>query len=120
MAIEHFEGAILRYNKLLFFTGPIHMDSEASKEHQILVTLRKVLSSVVREITPEPGMRHPLSEQTMLDVRQAFTLIAAREKEITEQAGMPSQHRPRFVDEPKSSNVIKLHGLSKNNEESKD
>jgi len=96
------------------------MDSETSKEHQILVTLRKVLSSVVREITPEPGMRHPLSEQTMLDVRQAFTLIAAREKEITEGAGMPSLHRPRFVDEPQNSNVVKLHGLSKDKKDSDD
>ena len=96
------------------------MDSETSKEHQILVTLRKVLSSVVREITPEPGMRHPLSDQTIEDVRQAFSLIAAREKEITEQAGMPSQHRPHFVDEPQTSNVVKLHGIGKNKKESDD
>lgn len=94
------------------------MHSETSKEYQVLVTLRKVLSSVVREITPDPGMRHPLSEQTMLDVRQAFTLIAAREKEITEEAGMPSLHRPRFTDEPKTSNVVKLHTPSKNKKES--
>jgi len=94
------------------------MDSETSKEHQILVTLRKVLSSVVREITPEPGMRHPLSEQTMLDVRQAFALIAAREKEITEAAGMPSQHRPRFTDQPKATNVVKLHDIKKSEKDS--
>jgi hypothetical protein len=96
------------------------MDSEVSKEHQILVTLRKVLSSVVREVTPEPGMRHPLSDKTIQDVRQAFTLIAAREKEITEEAGMPSLHRPHFTDEPKNSNVVKLHGIKKNTDESKD
>jgi len=96
------------------------MGPETSKEHQILVTLRKVLSSVVREVTPEPGMRHPLSDQTIQDVRQAFTLIAAREKEITEEAGMPSLHRPRFVDQPKTSNVVKLHGIKKNEKDSDD
>lgn len=96
------------------------MDSETSKEHQILVTLRKVLSSVVREVTPEPGMRHPLSDQTIEDVRHAFTLIAAREKEITEDAGMPSLHRPRFTDDPQTANVVKLHGIKKNEEESND
>lgn len=85
------------------------MDSEESKEHQILVTMRKVLASVVREITPEPGMRHPLTEKTMDDVRQCFSLIAAREKELNEQAGMPSQHRPRYVDEPEKAKVVKLH-----------
>lgn len=88
------------------------MDSETSKELKILITLRKVLASVVREITPEPGMRHPLSDATMEDVRQCFGLIAAREREISEDAGMPSQHRPHFTDEAQSANVIKLHGIS--------
>ncbi|HEY9050159.1 MAG TPA: segregation and condensation protein A [Gammaproteobacteria bacterium] len=88
------------------------MDSAQEKELKILVTLRQVLSSVVREITPEPGMRHPLSEGTMQDLRNCFTLIASREKELNEIAGMPSQHRPRYVDEPQKANVVKLHGLS--------
>ena len=82
--------------------------------------MRKVLSSVVREITPEPGMIHPLSEQTMTDVRQAFSLIAAREKEITEEAGMPSLHRPRFTDEPKKTNVVKLHSSITSKKDSDD
>jgi len=90
------------------------MDSETSKELKILITLRKVLASVVRDITPEPGMRHPLSDSTMEDVRQCFGLIAFREREISEDAGMPSQHRPHFVDEPQSSNVVKLHGIDDN------
>jgi peptide subunit release factor 1 (eRF1) len=38
-------------------------------------------------------MRHPLSQKTMEDVRQCFMLIAAREKEISELLGKPSQHR---------------------------
>ena len=54
------------------------MDADLKKELDVLVTLRKVISSVVREITPDPGMRHPLSEATMEDVRQGFILIAAR------------------------------------------
>ena len=87
------------------------MDPEDSKEYKILVTMRKVLSSVVREITPEPGMRRPLSDQTMEDVRQCFALIAAREKELTDNAGMPSQHRPHYVDETPKAKVVKLHGI---------
>ncbi|MDH5484386.1 MAG: segregation and condensation protein A [Gammaproteobacteria bacterium] len=90
------------------------MDPELSKELQILVTLRKVLSSVVREITPEPGMRHPLSAGTMEDLKQSFSLISAREKEITEQLGKPSLHRPRFIDEKPTTNVVHLHGTIKN------
>lgn len=90
------------------------MSDELTKEHEILVTLRKVLSSVVREITPEPGMRHPLSPHTLEDVRQCFTLIAARELEITELLGKPSLHRPQYVDEPKQGKVVKLHGIGQN------
>jgi hypothetical protein len=90
------------------------MNDELKKEHQILVTMRKVLSGVVREVTPEPGMRHPLSQQTMEDVRQCFMLIAAREREITELMGKPSEHRPHYVDEPRQDKVVKLHGIGQN------
>ena len=85
------------------------MDPELSKEHQILVVMRQVLASVVREITPEPGMRHPLTQKTMEDVKQCFNLIAAREREITQEVGMPSQHRPRYVDDQPKTNVVNLH-----------
>jgi len=94
------------------------MNTELNKEHQILVTLRQVLAGVVREVTPEPGMRHPLSQKTMEDVRQCFMLIAAREKEITELLGKPSQHRPHYVDEPKQDKVVKLHGIGQNKNKS--
>lgn len=90
------------------------MNDELKKEHQILVTLRQVLSSVVREVTPQPGLQHPLSQKTMEDVRQCFVLIAAREREISELLGKPSQHRPHYVDEQKQDKVVKLHGIGQN------
>ena len=93
------------------------MDQETSKELQVLVTMRKVLSSVIRDITPEPGMKHPLSGQTMEDVRLCFGLITAREKEINELAGMPSQHRPQFTDDKSNANVVQFHTTNKNNDE---
>ncbi|HEY9202021.1 MAG TPA: segregation and condensation protein A [Gammaproteobacteria bacterium] len=87
------------------------MDPDLKKELDVLVTLRKVISSVVREITPDPGMLHPLSERTMEDVRQSFILIAAREKEITEALGKPSLHRPLYKGDKPKTNVVKLHGM---------
>lgn len=89
------------------------MDPETSKEYKILVTMRQVLSGIIRDITPAPGQRHPLSESTMQDIKQCFNLIAAREKEITDEAGMPNQHRPRYVDDKSRSKVVKLHTPSK-------
>ena len=87
------------------------MDADLKKELDVLVALRKVISGVVREITPDPGMRHPLSDKTMEDVRQGFILIAAREKEITEAMGKPSLHRPQYKGDTPKTNVVKLHGL---------
>ena len=81
-------------------------NDELTKEHQILITLRKVLSSVARETTPPPGMQHPLSSKTIDDIRNCFVLIAAREKELNDLHGHDTSARPKFVDEPKTSHVV--------------
>ena len=79
-----------------------------SKEHQILATLRKVLSEVVRDTTPPPGRPHPLKPQTIDNVKTAFQLITSREKEIIEEAGGTMNKRPRYADEPKTSQVVQF------------
>ena len=93
------------------------MDTDLKKELDVLVALRKVISSIVREITPDPGMKHPLSDATIEDVRQGFTLIAAREKEISEKLGKPSLHRPMYKGDTPKTNVVKMHGLKSSKEE---
>ncbi len=81
-----------------------------TKEHQILATFRKVLSAVVRETTPSPGRQHPLTPQTIDDVKHCFQLITAREKEIIEAAGGNDMNsRPRYADEPKTSQVVQFN-----------
>jgi hypothetical protein len=77
-----------------------------SKEHQIIATMRKVLSSIIRDTTPPPGRPHPLRESTIKDVKHCFNLITAREKEIHEQAGKSMDLRPRYADEPKKTQVV--------------
>jgi len=79
-----------------------------SKEHQILATLRKVLSEVVRDTTPPPGRPHPLKPQTIENVKVCFQLITSREKEIIEDAGGEMDKRPRYADEPKTSQVVQF------------
>lgn len=79
-----------------------------SKEHQILATLRKVLSEVVRDTTPKPGRPHALREQTVEDIKHCFMLLTAREKEIIEAAGENMDKRPRYADEPKKSHVVQF------------
>ncbi len=77
-----------------------------SKEHEILATVRKVLSSIARDTTPPPGRPHPLRESTIEDVKHCFMLITAREKEIIEAAGGSMDSRPRYADQPKTSQVV--------------
>jgi len=77
-------------------------------EQKILTIMRQVLSSVVRDTTPPPGMRHPLNPATIEDIRQCFALITARERELNLEQGRPAA-RPRYADEPrKSSQVVRL------------
>ncbi len=81
-------------------------NDELSKDQRILIALRKTLSGVVRETTPPPGMQHPLTQQTIEDIKHCFSLIAAREKELAEENGQINTARPRYVDGPKSSHVV--------------
>lgn len=83
--------------------------TEPTKEQRILRVLRKVLANIVKDTTPQPGMLHPLSESTRHDIRDLFGLIAEREKELAEEAGMALNEKPYFTDEPRKSTVVKLH-----------
>ncbi|QMU62756.1 MAG: segregation and condensation protein A [Gammaproteobacteria bacterium] len=84
-----------------------------SKEQRILVVMRKLLAQIVKDTTPGPGMRHPLNEQTIKDIRDCFGLISARERELSEQAGIENKDRPRYVDEPKTSTVLEFKAPNK-------
>ena len=79
---------------------------DLSKDQKILIALRKTLSGVVRETTPPPGMQHPLTAQTIEDIKHCFVLIASREEELLEEKGQSNDARPRYVDEPKTSHVV--------------
>jgi hypothetical protein len=85
---------------------------DLSKEQQILVAMRKTLSAVIKDITPPPGMKHPLSETTIEDIRQCLGLISAREKELAEAQGR-TRERPHYADEPPGAQVVPIAGLGK-------
>lgn len=92
--------------------GPAMTNDSLSKDHRIMIVMRKVLSSIIKDTTPPPGMRHPLSDKTIDDVRQCLALISAREKELAEEAGFEGNDRPYYIDEPQQAKVIPLHTLT--------
>ena len=90
--------------------------SDLTKEQQVLIAMRKTLAAIIKDVTPPPGMRHPLSEPTIEDMRQCLGLIAAREKELADEQGRGGE-RPFFADEPQSAQVVPIAGLRKRGKE---
>lgn len=86
--------------------------TDQNKERQVMEVMRKVLTSIIREVTPPPGMKHPLSEQTVEDVRMCLGLITARERELAEEAG-EEQMYPRYTDQASQSSVVSLDSLKR-------
>ena len=81
---------------------------ERTVEQRVLVMMRKILAQIVREVTPPPGMKTPLSAQTLESIREAFELISSRERELMEAAGKAVRERPRYADEPKDSQTVHM------------
>ena len=88
-------------------------NNKPSKEQRTLLVMRKVLSAVIRETTPNSGMRHVLSDHTREDIRMCLGLIAAREQELAKQSGIEVKERPRYPDQPKQSSVVSIDALKK-------
>ena len=84
-------------------SGQDDNSSELTLEHRILIRVRKVLASVVRDVTPRPGRPNPLSPQTIEDIRGCFALISARERELS---GKENLDVPQFGDEGATTRVV--------------
>jgi hypothetical protein len=83
-------------------------DKALTREERILRVMRRVLTDIAKDTYTRPGHRHPLSDETVNDIRQCLGLITAREAELNAAAGRETKARPRFVDEPQSSVVVPL------------
>jgi len=89
--------------------GTTGMTEGPNKEEKILRMLKRVLTDIAKDTSTPPGMKHPLTENTILSIRECLGLISAREQELAEESGRPSRSRPEFVDEPKKTQVVTLH-----------
>jgi hypothetical protein len=72
-------------------------------EHRILIQVRQVLASVVRDVTPSPGRPNPLSSKTIEDIRGCFALIAARERELS---AKQNPDLPVFADDGATTRIV--------------
>ena len=87
--------------------------ADKSMEKRIMVMMRQVLSAVARDTVPPPGMKHPLTDNTIQGIRECLALISARERELNIDLGEESQERPRYVDDPQTTKVVSLDSITK-------
>ena len=88
-------------------------DSTLSKEEQILKMVKRVLTDIAKDTHVKPGLKHPLSDNTIMGIRDCLALITARETELAKEAGRESKMRPRFVDDPQSTVVVPIEKLQR-------
>jgi hypothetical protein len=94
-------------------------DPQLSMEERILQAVKLTLAGVIRDTATPHGMRHPLSDATIQDLRQCLALISARERELAQAAGRPVGGQPRYADEPgREDTVIRFHKKKPSGEES--
>jgi len=84
-------------------------ETQPSTEERILQAMKMTLAAVIKDTATPPGMRHPLSDATIEDLRQCLALISARERELAQAAGRTQEARPRYADEPSKESVVRLH-----------
>jgi hypothetical protein len=84
-------------------------EPELSTERRILQAVKMTLTAVIKDTATPPGMRHPLSDATIEDLRQCLALISARERELAQAAGKVQEARPRYADAPSKESVVRLH-----------
>jgi hypothetical protein len=94
------------------------VESILSKEEQILKMVKRVLTDVAKDTHVKPGLKHPLTDNTIIGIRDCLALITARESELAKEAGRESKMRPRFVDEPQSTVVVPIEKLQRKKDDS--
>ena len=85
-------------------------ENEIPIEQRILRAVKLTLANVIKDTATPHGMRHPLSDGTIQDLRQCLALISARERELAQAAGKAVGAKPRYADEPaRGETVVHFH-----------
>ena len=72
-------------------------EPELTQEERILRMMKRTLTDVAKDTAPEPGLRHPLSERTIQEIRECLMLITSREQELAREQGRSMNARPRLA-----------------------
>jgi hypothetical protein len=81
-------------------------ENEIPIEQRILRAVKLTLANVIKDTATPHGMRHPLSDGTIQDLRQCLALISARERELAQAAGKATGGKPHYADEPARDETV--------------
>ena len=88
-----------------------------NKEDRILNVMRSILIDVIKDTTTEPGLKHPLTDTTIDNIRHGLDLITARQRELAEAEGKSWDMRPGYPPEPqqktKDGVVVSISSIKK-------
>ena len=79
-----------------------------SKEEDILQLLKTTLTAIAKDTYTPPELTHPLSSDTINQIRHCFGVITQRQQELARARGEEFNDRPHYVDEPKDTFVVSL------------
>lgn len=82
---------------------------ELTREQRILRRMQTVLTDVARDTNTPPGMRHPLTDKTIRNIRECLSLIVERQRELADALGQDMNMRPRYADEPGKDTVVPIN-----------
>ncbi len=89
------------------------MTEDHNRERDLLVVMRKVLANIIKDTTPaHRDLKHPLSNNTIQDIRTCLGLISDRERELANLAGIKPE-KPYFTDEKPSAEVVSISKIAR-------
>lgn len=88
-------------------------NDKPSKEEEVLALIKKTLTSIAKDTYTPPELTHPLSGDTINQIRNCFTVITQRQQELAQARGEEFTDRPRYIDEPADSFVVSLDDFRK-------
>ena len=83
-------------------------DQDISTEEEILQLVKNTLTAIAKDTYTPPELTHPLSSDTINQIRSCLTVITQRQQELARSRGEEFNDRPRYIDEPKDTFVVSL------------
>ncbi len=88
-------------------------DKALHDEQRMMRMMRKTLTSIVRDTAPRDGNPSPLSEATVLSIKDCLMVISSRETELAQMTGRTLEERPHFTDETPNTHAVKISSIPK-------